>query len=221
MSTTEDTDMPFMRDLTSSYLIKEMIDVIEGTQYTNIAGDRGGKTKFGIIEDTAIAYKHLWSKYGFNGNMPDMPRGLAEEIYLIGFWNKVSCEQVRVHNPALAGVLFNIAVNSAPSRAGSLLQRALNVLNRDQKDYPDVTVDGNVGRRTLDALQAYRDKRGWRGMMILTNTILSLMGARYVDISEKDVTQEAFTNGWEERTFALVEKYVPLMLAVRRPFQEW
>jgi hypothetical protein len=58
-------------------------------------------------------------------------------------------------------------------------------------------------------------------MMILTNTILALMGARYVNISEEDVSQEDFTNGWEERTFALVEKYIPMMLAVRRPFLEW
>lgn len=211
----------FLRDLTSSFLIGEMIDKIEGTAYTDIASDKGGKTKFGITEATAIAFKYLWPKYNFNGNMKDMPRGLAEEIYLIGFWNKISGEQIRVHNPALAAILFNIGVNSAPSRAGILLQRSLNVLNRDQKDYPDVKVDGSIGRNTLNALQAYRDKRGWRGMMILTNTILALMGARYVDISEADVSQEDFTNGWEERTFALVEKYIPMMLAVRRPFLEW
>ena len=211
----------FLRDLTSSFLIAEMIDVIEKVDYTNIANDRGGETKFGIIKNTALTYKHLWPKYNFDGNMRNIPRGLAEEIYLIGFWNKVSGEQIRVHNPALAAILFNIGVNSAPSRGGILLQRALNVLNRNQKDYPDVKVDGDIGRNTLNALQSYRDKRGWRGMMILTNTVIALMGARYVDISEKDVTQEDFTNGWEERTFALVEKYVPMMLAVRRPFLEW
>lgn len=213
--------MALMRDLTASYLISEMIDKIEGVAYTDKVNDRGGKTKFGVIEDTFNSYKHLWAKHNYNGIVRDAPRSLAEEIYLIGFWNKISGEQIRVHNPALAAILFSIGVNSAPTRGGILLQRALNVLNRNQKDYPDVKVDGDIGRNTLNALQAYRDKRGWRGMMILTNTVLSLMGARYVDISEGDVTQEDFTNGWEERTFALVEKYVPMMLAVRNPFKEW
>lgn len=211
----------FMRDLTKDYLIKEMIDVIEGVAYTNHANDKGGKTKYGIIEDTAIAYKYLWSKYNFNGVMSEMPRGLAEEIYAIGFWNKLNCDQIRVYNPALAAILFNIGVNSAPSRAGILLQRGLNSLNRNQKDYPDVAVDGSIGTNSLTALKGYCDKRGWRGMMVLTNIVLSLMGARYIDIAEKDVTQEDFVNGWEERTFALVEKYLPLMLSVTKPFKEW
>ena len=82
--------MALMRDLTASYLIGEMIDKIEGVAYTDIATDKGGKTKFGVIEATYNSYKHLWAKHNYNGIVKDAPRSLAEEIYLIGFWNKIS-----------------------------------------------------------------------------------------------------------------------------------
>ena len=50
------------------YLLK-----VEGG-YSNDKNDRGGKTKYGIIESEA-------RKYGYKGEMRDMPLDIARDIY--------------------------------------------------------------------------------------------------------------------------------------------
>jgi len=76
------------------------------------------------------------------------------------------------------------------------LQRALNVLNRRGKDYPDLKVDGHVGRRTVAALTAYLKKRGSAGETVLYRMLNALQGARYVKLAERYEKNEEFEHGW-------------------------
>ncbi|WP_446039228.1 putative peptidoglycan-binding domain-containing protein [Streptomyces sp. SID1121] len=64
--------------------------------------------------------------------------------------------------------LFDVAVNMGGGTAAKFLQRVLNVLNRRQADYPDMTVDGAIGPKTVSAFTAFMTKRTADGEMAVS-----------------------------------------------------
>jgi lysozyme family protein len=82
------------------------------------------------------------------------------------------------------------------STAIGFLQRALNALNRNGTDYPDIAVDHLIGPNTLGALEAFLVKRGQPAEDVLTKAIDALQGAHYVRLAEARPAQEAFLYGW-------------------------
>ncbi|MFT3978363.1 MAG: putative peptidoglycan-binding domain-containing protein, partial [Sphingomonas bacterium] len=83
-----------------------------------------------------------------------------------------------------------------PAVATGFLQRALNALNRNARDYPDIAVDGLIGQRTLAALDGFRAKRGVAGEQVLVKALEALQGARYMALAESRPANEAFLYGW-------------------------
>ena len=105
--------------------------------------------------------------------MRDMPRDFAREVYLKSYWRGPRFDDVAQASPAIAEELFDTGVNMGQGDAARFLQRALNALNQGGALYADIAVDGHVGDRTLDALEAYR--RAYRyapGDVELTNDYL-------------------------------------------------
>ena len=80
--------------------------------------------------------------------------------------------------------------------ATGFLQRALNALNREGKDYPDLTVDRQIGAATIAALDAFLAKRGKAAESVLLKAVEALQGAHYLHIAEARPSQEAFVYGW-------------------------
>ena len=76
------------------------------------------------------------------------------------------------------------------------LQRALNALNREARDYGDLTVDRRIGPATLLALNTFLRKRGEGGEEVLLKAVEALQGAHYVRLAETRPSQEAFLYGW-------------------------
>ncbi len=76
------------------------------------------------------------------------------------------------------------------------LQRWLNVFNNQQAFYHDLTVDGIIGRNTLNALKTYLDKRGKEGESVLVKALNCTQGDYYLEITEKREANEAFIYGW-------------------------
>lgn len=157
--------------------------------YSDHADDLGGRTNFGITE--AVARTN-----GFTGPMQELTREQAAAIYKAQYWNTLRLDQVAAMAATVAEELFDTAVNVGVGKAGEFLQRALNAFNRDQKDYPDVKVDGVVGPMTISALHAYLRKRGETGEQVLHRALNALQGARYIEISEARRENESFTYGW-------------------------
>lgn len=172
--------------------------------YVNNPNDRGGETNFGITKDTARAN-------GYNGRMIDMKIEDAKNIYRSQYWNKVRGDDLLAINPCLADWMFNFGVNAGTGRAVKFLQRALNLLNNRQVDYADIAVDGALGNGTLRSLQAYVNKRGEEGVKNLVVALVASQIAFYLDLSEKNQTQEVFTNGWLNRAATNLRKYVKAM----------
>ncbi|VDA08771.1 hypothetical protein BANRA_00072 [Acinetobacter baumannii] len=78
-----------------------------------------------------------------------------------------------------------------------LLQRALNLLNRQGKeDWVDLKVDGEYGPATLQALIKYIKNRGKEGEKVLVRLLNIMQGQRYIEITETNPKHEQFFYGW-------------------------
>src|SRR4029453_18092649 len=84
-----------------------------------------------------------------------------------------------------------------PTVAATFLQRALTALNRNGRDYADLTPDGRVGAQTLAALDAFLAARGQAsGETVLLRALEALQGERYLRLAERRPANEAFLYGW-------------------------
>lgn len=157
--------------------------------YSNHPADRGGPTNWGITQ--AVARDN-----GFVGDMRALPRATAVAIYRRIYWDQPGYAFVAEMAPSVAVRLFDTAVNMGVGTATGFLQRALNALNRNQRDYPDLTLDRAIGARTLGALRAFRALRGKAGEAVLLKAIEAMQGERYIALAEDRPANEAFLYGW-------------------------
>lgn len=157
--------------------------------YVNHPRDRGGPTRWGITERRARAH-------GYGGEMRELPRSLAEAIYREDYWTEPRFDQVASRSMLVAEELLDTGVNMGPQVAARFLQRALNVLNRQADAYPDIAVDGAIGRMTLYALDQLIAQRGTEAIVVLHRALNCLQGVRYIEIAEASPSQESFVYGW-------------------------
>lgn len=158
--------------------------------YVNNPNDRGGATNFGITE--AVARVNGWK-----GPMRDLPLDLAKQIYKQQYWINPRFDQVNSLSPLIAEELLDTGVNCGVAFAKPLLQRALNLLNNEGKaGYADLEVDGVYGSNTLGALKTYLAKRGKDGEKVMLKVLNIMQGQRYIEICERNPTQEQFFYGW-------------------------
>jgi lysozyme family protein len=168
-------------------LIDEVI-LLEG-DFSDHPADRGGPTRWGVTE--AVARAH-----GYAGDMRRFPREQAVEIYRRNYWHRPAFDEVARLAPEIAAELFDTGINMGTGTASIFLQRALNALNRNGRDYDDLSVDGRIGSKTLAALDAFLRKRKGKGDAVLLRAIEALQGARYIELAETRPANEAFLYGW-------------------------
>ena len=109
--------------------------------------DPGGATKYGV---TWRVYKRWLARDGQHvsnasakARLKELTRGEAKGIYKKNYWDACRCDEM---SGDVAMVVFDIAVNQGPGRAGKFLQRALN------RNGSKLKVDGGIGPKTLGAL---------------------------------------------------------------------
>jgi lysozyme family protein len=157
--------------------------------YTNNPRDAGGETNFGITVGTARAN-------GFTGPMRSMTRAEALAIYRKVYWTDPGYDAVSRLSMPLAAELFDTGVNMGPKTATTFLQRCLNVFNRGARDYREITVDGDCGGATIEALHDFLSRRGDEGEHTLLKALNCLQGARYIELAEHRAANEDFVFGW-------------------------
>ena len=169
-------------------LVDTLIDREGG--FVNNPADKGGPTCFGITE--AVARAH-----GYSGPMRSLPRSEAAAIYRRLYWQRPRLDEVAKRSARLGAELFDTGVNMGPAVAVTFLQRALTALNRNGKDYADLTPDGRVGPTTLAALDTFLKVRGRSsGETVLLRALEALQGERYLRLAERRPANEAFLYGW-------------------------
>jgi lysozyme family protein len=157
--------------------------------YSDDPRDSGGQTKYGITEAVARAF-------GYVGPMNLLGLDQAKAIYRSRYWDALQLDRVASVAPAVAGELFDTAVNLGTDQAAIFLQRALNVLNKEGSWYPDVKADGRIGSMTLASLREFVCRRGAEGQLVLMRALNALQGAFYVELAERRAKDEAFVYGW-------------------------
>ena len=168
--------------------INELIEREGG--YVNDPKDSGGETKYGITVATARAY-------GYTGPMRDLPHATAQTIYLRRYWVEPKFHLVDEVYPALAESLLDFGVLAGQQTAAKQLQQALNVLNRNGADYPDIVADGRIGSLTMAALRAFLKKRGREGGGVLFGMVVARQSVYLQELAERRPKDEAFQYGWQ------------------------
>lgn len=168
-------------------LIATLLPVEGG--YSNDPSDPGGETNWGITLRTA-------RENGYTGPMLAMTQAQASDIYRRRYWTGPGLALVAPISAKVAGALFDIGVNSGVVTGVIFLQRALNVLNEQASDYPDVQADGGIGPATLAALRGLLARRGPLGETVLLRALNCLKGAHYIEIAEGRSESEKYEFGW-------------------------
>lgn len=172
---------------TIAALLESLIEKEGG--YVDHRDDRGGATNFGITESVARAA-------GWLGTMVELPRALAFSIYRSRYWTQPGFDSVASVSPGIANELFDTGVNMGTGVAIAFMQRSLNALNRQGRDWPDIAVDRVIGTGTLAALGQLRSVRGATGEAVLLKALNALQGARYIELAESRAANESFLFGW-------------------------
>jgi typhoid toxin secretion A len=169
-------------------MINDIITIEGG--YVNDPLDSGGATNYGITEKVA-------RNHGYTDDMESLPQTLAFSIYETLYWDAVCADDLVLISEALAYEVVDTAVNMGVHRASTFLQRWLNVLNRSQELYIDLTVDGKMGNKTIAALKAY--VQSGRKVDVLTTGLNCSQGAFYLSLAESREKDEKFIYGWIEK----------------------
>ncbi len=174
-------------------IINNIISIEGG--YVDDKHDSGGKTKFGIT--AAVAAKH-----GI-GDVKTLSRDQAYAIYRSDYWDQVGGDEILRYSEDVAAKLFDIAVSMGVGRASEFLQVSLNGLNQQQRLYPDLKVDRDIGKKTLAALRAYFAYRKEPGVSVLLKALLSQQGAFYMDLAQRRPKDQRFLYGWLDKRVSL------------------
>jgi lysozyme family protein len=111
--------------------------------FVNDPHDPGGMTNLGVTAKT-------WAEYTGRPATEAVMRGLTQvavaSLYKSRYWDKVAGDQL---GDGLGLMVFDFAVNAGPARAAKMLQKIVSALP-----------DGQIGRGTLEAVQAYTMRKG-------------------------------------------------------------
>jgi lysozyme family protein len=165
------------------------IAAVEGP-FVDHPSDPGGATNHGVTEQVARAH-------GYTGDMRKLPVETAIAIYGADYVVKPGFDRVVMRSVALGHELADSGVNFGPRQPSCWLQTALNALNRQGRDYPDLAVDCRVGPATLAAYDALTKRRGGQKACELTIKLMDAQqGAEYLRLAAANPKLEDFMAGW-------------------------
>ena len=171
--------------------------------YVNDPVDRGGETYRGIARVHHPEWRG-WKRIDAQRRNKGFPKSLNADrtlqsnvraFYKKAYWDRFKGDDIP--DQAVANELYDTAVNMGVRRAVRFLQSSLNLLNRNQRDYMDLIIDGWLGEKSLTTLGALLKKD--RGSHALVKMMNIQQGARYVEIMARDSSQERFARGWIKR----------------------
>ncbi len=139
--------------------------------FSNHSRDSGGMTNLGVT-------KAVYDEFYETDADEDTMRGITEKdvrpIYHQNYWMKCKCDDLPT---GVDLMVFDIAVNSGPGRAGKILQRVVGA-----------TVDGGIGPQTLGMVAKMEPQ-----------DIIRAMELEREDFYRSLPTFDAFGKGWLKR----------------------
>jgi aminopeptidase-like protein len=165
--------------------------------WTNTSGDNGGET-FAGISRVNHPNNLIWEIIDEFKKSPDFPDNVnnnpdlldrVKHFYYTKFWYGINGDRVDKLSSDISGALFDAAVNNGVIAGVGFLQKALNISNSNERYWPDINVDGNLGPVTIKCLSAAMSSRGYPFIF----NMLVFYRAKYdIEWMEKNKTQEKF-----------------------------
>lgn len=171
--------------------IKKTLD-FEGS-YSNHPADSGGKTKYGITEQTA-------RKHGYQSDMRYLPLETAVKIYKISYWDVLKLD--RISNQKIAENMFDVQVNGG--NAIRWAQRTINEMRINHCDravFTELSKDGIIGPKTIHELNKIDNGKGWEKIFMEIFNYHRMH--YYLAIVENKPSQAVFLHGWINRIVKL------------------
>lgn len=151
----------------------------------NNPSDPGGITNHGI----SLKFLRTLRTNATPDDIRFMTVDEAKQIYLNEFWLKN--DYGKIVDQLLANQIFDLCVNIGASMANSCLQRAVN----NAADKAAISVDGNIGLRTLDAVNSARPT--------LLRSCLRIEAANYYkNLVKNNPKLNIFLKGWMNRCYS-------------------
>ena len=161
--------------------------------YVNNPDDNGGETNWGITKRVAESFSDYWENYNWDGEMATMPRVFAQDLYVYEYYYRPKFNLMEEESKLISKELFDTGVNMGTSKPVKFLQRVLNV----STDGEALVVDGLLGNKTVESYRKLCNKRGETvAENFVYNCLNSLQCVNYIEIAERDKTQESFVFGW-------------------------
>ena len=183
----ENVATPLSNDVFGS--IFEYILSVEGG-YSNDKADKGGKTKYGIIEVEA-------RKYGYQGDMKNLTKEIAEDIYKNKYYLSNNLDKIKDKRVALS--IADWTINSG-TWGTKKAQQAVNILKGEI-----LAVDGVLGEKSIEAINSIRPE-------MFLNQYHVLQRRFYQAIVDHNASQKVFLKGWLNRVVRK-EEYIKEMEA--------
>ena len=179
--------------------------------YSNNPNDIGGETVYGISRTKNPSWEGWKLVDAIKHNSPDTAtviqkisnnKGLMnmiKDFYWLRYWLPVKGDDI---NSSVAETLFDIGVNQGVKSAVKYLQQSLNKLNRNQKDYANIEVDGDMGTiETIPALNTYLNtsfagRNINKNVAVLLKLVHYFQIHRYMELTDRQESQEGFMYGW-------------------------
>lgn len=179
-----------MNDSTGPHFIEALKDLlgVEG-DFSNHPDDPGGATRYGITRTVA-------RQNDYYGPMSQFPIDLARDIYRRDYWYAAGCDYLVKWYPPLAGEVFEASVNLGVVRVVRYLQMGLNALNRQERDWQNITVDGAFGPKTTNTVNLCQRERGKDGLDVLRKVVNGCQLYHYLTLAQDDSKFESFFFGW-------------------------
>ena len=112
------------------------------------SNDPENEKTYGITLRTA----RFW---GYLDDMKIFPLETAFKIYKLKYWEPLCGNDLLQFSESLAVELMEISINSDIKQAVEILQLCLNAFNGQMRLYDELSLDGAMGPRTLQALSTY------------------------------------------------------------------
>ena len=176
-----------------------IIGQIEGG-YANDPDDKGGETYAGIARKYNLSWpgwkiidgKKSFENFELTLKDDDELQILVKQYYKEFFWDRFAGDSL---NPFVATEVFDQVVNFGLQKGIEHFQRTINLLNRNAKLYPDISVGGGFGEQTFTG---YKNCVAHNPVGLIVNVLNGYQVKRYIEIMEANTSQEKYI-GWFNR----------------------
>lgn len=181
----------------ASPVFQRWVEKVLGVEggYTDHPNDRGGPTNFGITQATAEWARSKLPNVltDWDGDVRSLKREQAALIYKALYWDKLRLDEIANWCEPIASELGDSCVNCGVKRVSEWFQKALNAMNRNERLFPDLVVDGVIGSGSVSVARSFTAPAD---QTVILRMLDCLQGAHYLELAKQDPRQEDFVRGW-------------------------